>query len=613
MASLYDSVNYCNAGDEATTGYYAVPKWAANTAYTAGQIVRPKTAPAVGNERLYVCIVAGTSANPTEPTWAFTRGVKVTDGANIIWQECTGIAALNGDLTNTYNWTQAKALSTPTLGAVIQRNSGASLQICTTAGTMAVAEPSFSNTAGTTTADGTSVWTSLGAPGNFAAWANPHARLANACAISWLGSTAVVPNGPTVYVADNHAESQATAITIAPAGTTPAVVKVLCVNHSGSMPPVAADLTTGATISTTAASVNITYNSGNHYTYGLTFKAGNGAASGVNSILITGSAIRGVFDNCAFWLMNTTTSNTSQISLPNTAADLVWNNCTVKFAVVTNFIGAGLGQFHWQNTGSILVSGSSVPTRLFLFGSVAVSTPCDIMLEALDLNQLTGALQVYNTTNSPGNMVIKDCKLNASMTVTVPVVPGQTVQFFTSDTGATAYKSSKYKIEGTETTETTITRVGGAVDLTGQAQARKIVTTANCQFAAPFECEPLAIWNPTTGANVTLTICGTINSASLPNNDELWADIEYLGTASFPQGVFNLASKKATILTAGAAFVSADASSWNGGGSGAGWSPFKLVVTLSSPQPQLAGLIWVRFRAGKASTTYYIDPKVVLS
>ena len=69
---------------------------------------------------------------------------------------------------------------------------------------------------------------------------------------------------------------------------------------------------------------------------------------------------------------------------------------------------------------------------------------------------------------------------------------------------------------------------------------------------------------------------------------------------------------QASVLASNAA-VASDSSSWNGGGSGAGWTPFKLTATLSSPQPQLAGYLHARVRVAKPSTTYYIDPQVVLS
>jgi hypothetical protein len=192
-----------------------------------------------------------------------------------------------------------------------------------------------------------------------------------------------------------------------------------------------------------------------------------------------------------------------------------------------------------------------------------------------------------------------------------PTNNGQIIQIVRGDSGATAYKSARYAYEGTETTETTITRVGGASDPTGQAQSRKIVTTANSQWLRPFRAEPYAIWNPTTGANVTVTVCGTINAGTLPNNDDIWLEVEYLGSSSFPIGTI-VTTTKSHLLAANAA-VASDGSTWNGGGSGAGWSPFKLVAVLSSPQPGLAGYIHARIRTAKPSTTYYLDPLIVLS
>ena len=226
--AFYDTTWYCNAGDQSTTGYYAISKRPQNTAVVAGQLCRQFTAPAVGSERVFICIVAGTTANVTDATWVLTRGAKTTDGT-ATWQECTGASAVNGDLADTPNWTAAKAIGAPTLGAIIQRNSGASYWICSTAGTMGASEPAWpNNTAGTTQADGTTTWTSLGGVGNFTGGQAPHARLANACVSTWFAA------GNTVYIGDNHAESQATTITISPASTG-TVGKIICHNHSGAI------------------------------------------------------------------------------------------------------------------------------------------------------------------------------------------------------------------------------------------------------------------------------------------------------------------------------------------------------------------------------------------
>jgi hypothetical protein len=226
-------------------------------------------------------------------------------------------------------------------------------------------------------------------------------------------------------------------------------------------------------------------------------------------------------------------------------------------------------------------------------------------LEALDLSQLTGSLYT-NFSNIPatGSLLVKDCKLNAATTVTTPAAAGMTVQLVRCDSAATAYKSARYAYEGTETTETTITRVGGATDPAGQLQSRKIVTTANAQWLRPFQAQPYAVWNATTGANVTATVYGT--GASLPNNDDIWLEVEYLGSASTPLGTI-VTTTKSNFLATGTA-VASDSSTWGGG-----TTPFKLTTTLSSPQPGQAGYIHARVRVGKASATYYIDPQIYLS
>ena len=133
--ALVDNAFYVDS-----VGYAAVTPWAALTAVAAGALVRQLATPALNSERVFVCIIAGTTL-ASEPSWTLTRGAKTAEAAGPTWQECTGIAALNGDAVNTPTWT---ITATPpggvkntsvTLGQVIKRDNGASYQICTTAGT----------------------------------------------------------------------------------------------------------------------------------------------------------------------------------------------------------------------------------------------------------------------------------------------------------------------------------------------------------------------------------------------------------------------------------------------------------------------------------------------
>ena len=80
---------YTHYGDGSTTGYYAVTKRPQNSAVSAGALVRQFTTPSVNNERVFACVVAGTTANTTDATWTLTKGAKSTDGT-ATWIEVTG-------------------------------------------------------------------------------------------------------------------------------------------------------------------------------------------------------------------------------------------------------------------------------------------------------------------------------------------------------------------------------------------------------------------------------------------------------------------------------------------------------------------------------------------
>jgi hypothetical protein len=601
--AFYDTVWFTNAGDQATTGYYAVAKRPQNAAVVAGQLVRQFTAPALNNERVFVCIVAGTTANVADATWVLTRGARTVDGT-ATWQECTGASAVNGDAADTVNWTAAKAAGVPTLGAIIKRNNGASYWICSVAGTMGASEPAWPNdTAGTTQADGTTTWTCLGVVGNFAIWAAPHARLANAFASTWGTS------GNKFWLADNHAETQAAAMSLSMPGSSAVLTTAVCVDRTAALPPTTANFKTGASISTTANN-SITFAASgivNFYYEGIAFNAGDGSLNNA-SLTFSSTQTYGVFKNCAFNIVNTNSLSSILLGGTSTPNMMLWDNCPVSFANTGQVIAIRSLHFEWRNTPNA-IAGATIPLALFAptAANIAYMTCRGVDFSALN----TQLLQSNMTVAVP--FVFEDCKFNPSLTrygtsnsgyFTAPLITTR------CDSAGTNYKGTRDEYSGSQVTEIAITRVGGATDNTTPA-SDKIVTNTQCSFPTPYRLMSLPIWNDTIGANVTVTVYGTINAALLPNNDEIWIDVQYLGSAASPLASFK-SSGKSHVLAA-AAPVAADGSVWNGGGSGAGWTPFKLVATLTAPQPQMKGYMYVAVRAAKPSTTYYIDPTPVLT
>lgn len=198
--------------------------------------------------------------------------------------------------------------------------------------------------------------------------------------------------------------------------------------------------------------------------------------------------------------------------------------------------------------------------------------------------------------------VFKDCKFNASATRCVTQTGiGAEVYFIRCDSGATNYIQEKWDAFATLTTETTIIRTGGATD-GGQGVSHKIVSSANANFVQPFTGLPIVIWNEST-SSITVTLYGVWGSGSLPNNDEVWFDAEYLGSSLTPLGSFVTCAKADPLASAAA--QGSDTSTWGGS-----TTAFKLQVTFT---PGMKGPITIYPKVGKASTTLYIDPKPEIS
>jgi hypothetical protein len=437
--------------------------------------------------------------------------------------------------------------------------------------------------------------------GDGSSWTNAYTTLTLALA---SGKVA----GDVFYISEDHAESSATALTFTSPGTSVSPCKFICVNHSGSVPPVSADLRTTGSIATTGnagIAINSSATGGASIFYGLVIAAGNSSGSPVINMPSTPNSCSYKYINCTIKIVSTGAGTISIGNSGAAAGDYVeFENTTVSFAGT----GQGFvisGTFRWRNTLTALAG--TIPTALFQFtagrgGSIDISD--------VDLSGAGSGKTLISSTAGAASVWVRlmDCKLNASVTMVSASAAIGSVSTDLIRCGSTGvnYKVHRDRYTGTLDDETTITRSGGATDGTTPI-SWKIVTMANASFNLPFEAIPTAIWNDST-SNVTATIYGTINSGTLPNNDEIFIDVEYLGSSSTPQG--SIATSAKADLIAVAAAVSSDASSWNGGGSGAGWSPFKLTATFT---PAQKGPINIIVKAGKASTTYYVDPMVVLS
>lgn len=655
MAVTLNTTWYVNFGNGSSTGYYAVAAWAATTAYTVGQIVRQLAAPAVGNERCFICIIAGTSGG-SAPAWVFTRGAKTTDNT-VTWMECSALPALNADLTNT-PLSSGNRSGAQSLGNLITNNTQDHYFICTTAGTTGAGEPSYVTTTGSTTTDGGCVWTCIGAVGSFTTkWGAPSAHLSN--------NSSSYAAGDTVYVSSASAETYAGAINISFAAGSPvtptSIIRVVCVGNAGNIPPQSADVTTGASISVTGNNTFILQ--GSVYVNGLVL------ATSFYTQMLNNTGIM-EFENCSL-------QQTGSFAQPfylgygGNRSLLIMKNTPIQVANQAGAYIAFGGNVIWRDTPNAIakMAAGSWPTTLFDSAGASAPNQPLVLMEGLDLSAFAGTQ--YFGIGLTGRIVMNKCKLAALPVCTVSGIDqGLTagnIDVIDCDSGGNTYRHERWNYQGNQIVSTTAILTGGATNGT-TAYSWQVSPSANAVWLWPFECLPIAIWNAVTGATRTVTVQGIYNGAALPNNDQIWLEVEYFGTASSTMAT-HATETKANYLASGSALTANTSAAWNSGataranthaynvgdlisvttaaagqlyictvaGTSAGSVPggyataadgttvtdggatframmrFSMSLVLSSPQPQSAGYFNCYVKAALANAQYFVDPKPVLS
>ncbi len=269
----------------------------------------------------------------------------------------------------------------------------------------------------------------------------------------------------------------------------------------------------------------------------------------------------------------------------------------MRFGNVGDTIALQRGRLVWTNSPNAIASGGSLPTTLF-----GATGPTQITLECVDFSDMASKT-LFASMASQTDILLKDCELPGTFTLNATQAGGVgqgNITVIRSASGATNYITEKHNYAGDLTTETTIVRTGGASDGT-QAVAHKVITTANSSVLFPFTCIPLSVWNDSTSA-ATATVYGIWGGGAVPKKEDIWIDVEYLGSALTPQGSF-ISSGNADILAT--ADCDSDTSTWGGS-----TTKFKMAVTLTAG---MKGPLTVYVRCAKASSTFYVDPKVVLS
>lgn len=507
--------------------------------------------------------------------------------SSVAWSACSAWAA-----THAYSvGNLVRQLATPTVG-------NERVWRCSTAGTSLGSEPAWTLTkASTTTEAAGPVWTECTGNsaqqqvGSTSTWTAPHARLENM--IAWMAA------GDRGFVSSDHTQTKAASQNFTSPGVT---CDFFSVNRTtGNIPPLPADITNGAAAVITGGSNNLNINSGGFW-QGFTFTMGSSTDNSVAIQIGFSGTAKTYMKNCSFVLGGSGVAGT--ISFPAAlGSSVVLDNPTFTFG--------NAGHLLQVNGAATIIGGSiggaTIPT--VLFGGTGGANAAFLDAHGFDASALTSGTSLI-TGAQPANPCIytfSNCKLASAaavMNASARLAPDSPrVDLINCDSGATGYRNERHRFQGDMTTETTITRTGGATNGT-QKVSRKVITTANASINNPFELPPIAKFNKLTGSSRTATI-EIISSASLNNND-ISVELEYLASSSTP--ISSVVSNTiATQLTAAAAQTSSSAI-WDSSPA----TPVTQKLTVSFT-PQMAGNVIARIKVAKASTTLYYDPKITIT
>lgn len=292
--------------------------------------------------------------------------------------------------------------------------------------------------------------------------------------------------------------------------------------------------------------------------------------SGSRFVGVTGAGIKMQFDNVSVSI------GTSNALLDFTY--LIWRNSTC-------FVGATLP----------LTITSTAGAQGYM------------QFEGCDLSNLSGKSIRLSAAALAQQIDFINCKFAASYPIGTLLTAGEKIRLINCSTTAGKILNEYHDAYGDVTLIDSVYRSGGATD-EAASYGVKMVSSANASRYYPLESQVLMfnVLAADVGVAKTATIYLQADASATLAANEAWGSVNYLGDS---------ASLLTTLVTSGptnpfanGTAPAADAgSSWTGG-----TTPTKYKIALGFT-PAKAGMHFARLFLAKASTTVYVDPKVVLT
>jgi hypothetical protein len=471
---------------------------------------------------------------------------------------------------------------------------------CTTAGTSGT-EPAWTNANGGTNTTGGATFTNVSSQSTYG-WSAAAGSLQT---INYTGGGARVSIGDRIFVSSDHSESvnggSLAFGSVSSFGF--ALTQLISVNRAGSVPPVQADVLSGATLTLTAS---VTFDPYSQTLYqGFAFIMAGG--SSLVSLLFCGGGQKPmILRNCTITFTNTNAN--SRIATGGPVLKLRLDNVPITFAAAGQGFGNTAPQMFdliWMNTPNAILG--TVPTQLFSATQNSASASQSIVCRGVDLSAVTGTLLTPSTSGGPLSSVLLDsCRIAPSLVRYG--TPGSTgnldeVELVNCFDGTNLMISERHTPAGDLTTNRSTTLVGGAQDDVGLFSHQMVSSVRSDSFAMPLDSFWLDVENLTFGAGHTATV-EIISSVTL-NNTDISLTLEYLGTSG--SSLASFATSLPSPLTTVAALPTSSAS-WNSPPATPVAQRLQVAFT-----PQQVGRLRAVVRLGRPSTTVYVNPQIAVT
>lgn len=412
-----------------------------------------------------------------------------------------------------------------------------------------------------------------------------------------VGAAGIDAAGDTIWLSQSHSESTVGSVSPNWAGTLASPTRVLCGNDAAE-PPTA--LAAGAVIAA-VGDVFIQPYSGtttNVLFYGITFRHSGGSSFG--GFNFGGTNTKGSFYSCVFECNGTVAGQTLNIA----GGELLFVDCDFKFGHSGQSVLISSGAGTVIITDASLLSGGTSPTTF-----TALASASQITFDGLDLSNASSSINLASVGAAHTRAIFRNAKLPASWSGELysgTRLNGSRISAYNCDSADTNYRLWIATLWGDIRDETTLVRTGGASDSTTPI-SWKLVSTAGTIFRHhTLITDEIVRWNETIGSAITVTveILHDPGSPGSLNDDEIWLEVQYLGTSGVPLGSF-IDDAKSDVLAAAAPQTSSSATWTTTGMSNP--TTQKLSVTFT---PQEVGFIHAVVKMAKPSYTVYVCPKL---